>query len=220
MPTNPPNPPKPSPPPTDLPIHAFPTASALESFLEREHTTAAGFHLKFAKKASGIQSVSPPDAVATALCFGWIDGRANPLDEHYWLVRYTPRRPKSIWSQKNVATVTRLLAQGRMRPAGLAAVEAAKIDGRWDRAYAGPADMEVPRDFAEVLAGFPEAGRMFESLNKTERYAVLWRVQTAAPAVRAKRIGTLVGMLARGEKPGVGTDGGEKGEGDRKRKRK
>lgn len=196
----------PKPLPTDLPIHAFPTASDLESFLEREHVTAPGFHLKFAKKASGIQSISPPEAVETALCFGWIDGRANPLDEHYWLVRYTPRRPKSIWSQKNVATVTRLLEQGRMRPAGLAAVEAAKADGRWERAYAGPAGMEVPADFAEVLAGFPAAGRFFESMNKTERYSILWRVQTAAPAVRKKRIGTLVGMLAAGKKGG---DGGE-----------
>lgn len=198
-------------PPTDLPIHAFPTASALESYLEREHATARGFHLKFAKKASGIQSISPPDAVETALCFGWIDGRANPLDENYWLVRYTPRRPKSIWSQKNVATVTRLLEQGRMRPAGIAAVDAAKGDGRWDRAYAGPAGMELPEDFMEVLAGFPAAGRFFESLNRSERYAVLWRVQTAAPAVRMKRIGALVGMLARGEtggkKGGDGDDG-------------
>lgn len=222
-------PPKaPKQPPTDLPIHAFPTATHLETFLEREHATAPGFHLKFAKKASGIQSVSPAEAVETALCFGWIDGRANPLDADWWLVRYTPRRAKSIWSQKNVLTVARLLDEGRMRPAGLKAVEAAKADGRWERAYAGPASMDVPVDFRESLNGSPAARDFFETLNKSDRYAVLWRVQTASPAARPKRIEALLGMLARGEKPGAVSgekkrkdDGDGDGEGkDEKRARK
>lgn len=188
--------------PSDLPIYAFPTAKDLESFYEREHTTAAGFYLKLAKKSSGHPSVSPAEAVELALCFGWIDGRANPFDDQWWLVRYTPRRAKSIWSMKNVNTIARLEEQGRMRPAGTAAVEAAKSDGRWERAYAGPASITVPDDFASALARSPPASAFFEGLNKSGRYSVLWRVQTASPKTRAKRIETLVEQLASGEIPG------------------
>ena len=182
--------------PTDLPIHAFPTAQELETFFEKEHETAEGFHLKLAKKASGIQSVSAAEAVEIALCFGWIDGRANGFDKDWWLVRYTPRRAKSIWSQKNVNTVSRLIEANRMRPAGLVAVEAAKADGRWDRAYAGPATIGVPEDFREALAALPAAKDYFETLNKTDRYAVLWRIQTSSPKSRDKRIESLVQQLS------------------------
>lgn len=188
-------------PPSDLPIHAFPTGSEMEAFLEREHSTAPGFYLKLAKKASGIQSVSAAEAVEVALCFGWIDGRANGFDKDWWLVRYTPRRTKSIWSQKNVDTVRRLLGQGRMRPAGLAAVDAAKADGRWGRAYAGSATMTVPADFATALAGVPAAATYFETLNKSGRYSVLWRIETAPPTTRAKRIEAFVQMLSEGTHP-------------------
>ncbi|KAJ5833861.1 hypothetical protein N7474_002172 [Penicillium riverlandense] len=199
---------KPQPPSSDLPTYSFRTAKDLESFLERKHTTTPGFHLKIAKKASGIQSVSAAEAVETALCFGWIDGRANGYDADWWLVRYTPRRAKSIWSQKNVNTVSQLLKNGRMRPAGLAAVEAAKADGRWDRAYAGPATMTVPEDFTTALAAEPAAQEIFETLNKSERYSVLHRVQTASPSARAKRIGVLVLMLA--EKKSAASSGKRK----------
>jgi uncharacterized protein YdeI (YjbR/CyaY-like superfamily) len=192
---------KPKPPPSDLPVRSFRTAKDLESFLEREHTTTSGFYLKLAKKASGIESVSAAEAVATALCFGWIDGRANGYDADWWLVRYTPRRAKSIWSQKNVNTVSQLLQNGRMRPAGLAAVAAAKADGRWDRAYAGQATMTVPEDFETALAAEPAAEEFFGTLNKSERYSALIRVQTASPTARVKRIETLVRMLAEGKKP-------------------
>ena len=187
--------------PSDLPTHSFSSADELEAFLEREHLTAPGFYLKLAKKASGIPSVSAAEAVETALCFGWIDGRANEYDKDWWLVRYTPRRSKSIWSQKNVNTVGRLLATGRMRPAGLAPVEAAKADGRWERAYAGPATITVPDDFAATLAVEPAAASFFETLNKIDRYSVLWRIQTASPRARDKRIKTLVEMLAEGKRP-------------------
>ena len=187
--------------PSDLPIHSFSSAKEFETFLDREHSTATGFHLKIAKKASGIPSVSAAEAVETALCFGWIDGRANGLDDTWWLVRYAPRRPKSIWSMKNVATIGRLLEEGRMRPAGIAAVEAAKADGRWERAYAGPATIEVPSDFASVLALEPAATAFFGAMNKTERYSVLWRVHTASPQSRVRRIETLVQMLAEGKSP-------------------
>ncbi|KAG8527408.1 uncharacterized protein KY384_007560 [Bacidia gigantensis] len=188
-------------PPSDLPIHAFPSAEALKEFLDREHTIIPGFYLKFAKKSSGIPSVSGSEAVETALCYGWIDGRANGLDDQWWLVRYTPRRAKSIWSKKNVATIARLAEEGRIRPAGIAAVEAAKADGRWDRAYAGPATIEVPVDLATALAGELAAKRFFEGMNKTNRYSVLWRVETASPKARAGRIEAMLKMLVEGKSP-------------------
>jgi uncharacterized protein YdeI (YjbR/CyaY-like superfamily) len=190
-------------PPSDLPIYSFSSANEFEAFLDREHTTAPGFHLKIAKKSSGIPSVSAAEAVEIALCFGWIDGRANGLDNNWWLVRYTPRRSKSIWSQKNVNTVGRLLEEGRMRPAGITATEAAKADGRWERAYAGPATITVPDDLATAVAAEPAAASFFEGMNKTDRYSVLWRVQTTSPQSRAKRIKALVQMLAEGKRPGA-----------------
>lgn len=190
-------------PPSDLPIQSFSSAGEFETFLNREHTTAPGLYLKLAKKSSGIPSVSAAEAVELALCFGWIDGRANAFDHDWWLVRYTPRRPKSIWSQKNVNTIERLLKEGRMRPAGVVAVEAAKADGRWERAYAGPATITVPDDFATALAAEPAAAAFFEGMNKSDRYSVLWRVQTASPRSRAQRIESLVQMLADGKRPGA-----------------
>ncbi|KAL8715788.1 MAG: hypothetical protein Q9220_000455 [cf. Caloplaca sp. 1 TL-2023] len=189
--------------PTDFPIIPFSSVVDFESFLSREHATAPGFHLKLAKKSSGIPSVTAAEAVETALCYGWIDGRANALDDSWWLVRYTPRRPKSIWSKKNVATVGRLIEEGKMRPAGLAAVEAAKADGRWQRAYAGPAGIEVPDDLTTALAASPAAAAFFGSLNKSERYSVLWRIETASPKSRPKRIEVLVQALAEGKKIGA-----------------
>ncbi|KAI4161226.1 MAG: hypothetical protein LQ342_005017 [Letrouitia transgressa] len=187
--------------PSDLPIYSFSTANELEAFLDREHAIAPGFYLKIAKKSSGISTVSAAEAVETALCFGWIDGRANGFDDNWWLVRYTQRRPKSIWSKKNVATIERLVREGRMRPAGISAVEAAKADGRWERAYAGPATIEVPDDFAAALTAEPAAVSFFESMNKTDRYSVLWRVHTASAQSRAKRVEILVRMLAEGQSP-------------------
>lgn len=186
-------------PPKDLPVHSFSSANELESFLEREHTKLKGFHLKLAKKSSGIPSVTAAEAVELALCFGWIDGRANAYDKDWWLVRYTPRRAKSIWSQKNVSTVGRLLESKRMRPAGLAAVEAAKADGRWERAYAGPATMAVPDDLVAALSTEPAAASFFESLSKSDRYSVLWRLQTGSPRTRNTRIESLVRTLAKGK---------------------
>jgi len=189
--------------PTDLPIHTFPTAADFEAFLEREHTILPGFYLKLAKKSSGLPSITGSEAVEVALCFGWIDGRANGLDGNWWLVRYTPRRAKSIWSQKNVNTVGRLLDEGRMRPAGVATVETAKADGRWERAYAGPATITVPDDFTAALATNEAASAFFEGMNKSDRYSVLWRIETASPASRAKRIEALIQLLAVGKKPGA-----------------
>jgi uncharacterized protein YdeI (YjbR/CyaY-like superfamily) len=187
--------------PTDLPVLAFPDQGALEAWLEAEHERAPGLYVKLAKKGSGVPSVNWEQMVEVLLCFGWIDGRANRLDDRYYLQRITPRRPRSVWSRKNVATVERLIAEGRMRPAGLAAVEAAKADGRWERAYAGPATITVPDDLTAALDAEPAARAAFDALDGTNRYAALWRVHTAGtPATRAKRIAALVQMLAEGRR--------------------
>lgn len=188
--------------PTDLPVLAFADQAALEAWLEAEHLTAPGLYVKIAKKGSGVTSINWAQMVEALLCFGWIDGRANRLDDSFYLQRITPRRPKRVWSLKNVATVERLTTEGRLRPAGLAAVEAARADGRWERAYAGPATISVPDDLTAALDGVPEARAAFDALDGQNRYAVLWRVHTAAtPATRAKRIAALAQMLAEGRRP-------------------
>ena len=188
-------------PVADLPVLAFSDPTALEAWLEAEHASAPGLYVRIAKKSAGVPSVNREQLVEVLLCFGWIDGRVNRLDDEFYLQRITPRRPTSVWSRRNVATVERLTAEGRMRPAGLAAVAAAKADGRWERAYAGPATIEVPDDLRKALAARPAAHRKFESLDNQNRYAVLWRVHTAAtPATRATRIAALVQMLAEGRR--------------------
>lgn len=187
--------------PTDLPVMAFPDQAALEAWLEAEGATAPGVYVKLAKKGAGVPSVTQAEMVESLLCFGWIDGRINRLDDRYFLTRVTPRRPRSPWSKRNVDAVEALTEAGRMRPAGLAAAEAARADGRWERAYAGSATMTVPDDFAAALAAEPAAQREFGTLDGANRYAVLWRVHTAGnPALRAKRIAALVHMLAEGRR--------------------
>jgi uncharacterized protein YdeI (YjbR/CyaY-like superfamily) len=187
--------------PTDLPVMAFADQAALEAWLEAEHATAPGLYVRLAKKGSGIPSVTYAELVEAVLCFGWIDGRSQRLDESTYLQRITPRRPRSVWSQKNVAAVEALTAAGRMRPACLAAAEAARADGRWARAYAGPATATVPDDLAVALAADPAAQRAFDGLDGRNRYAVLHRVATASPTSRATRVAALVQMLAEGRRP-------------------
>jgi uncharacterized protein YdeI (YjbR/CyaY-like superfamily) len=187
--------------PTDLPVLGFPDQAALETWLEAEHATAPGLYVRLAKKGAGVPSVTYAELVESCLCFGWIDGRSNRLDDAFYLQRITPRRPRSVWSQKNVEAVEALTRSGRMRPAGLAAVEAAQVDGRWERAYAGSATITVPDDLAAALAAEPAAQREFEALDGTNRYAVLWRVHTApSDTTRANRIAALVQMLAEGRR--------------------
>jgi uncharacterized protein YdeI (YjbR/CyaY-like superfamily) len=189
-------------PPIDLPVLRFPDQAALEEWLEAEHATAPGLYAQLAKKGAGVPSVTYAELVESLLCFGWIDGRSQRLDDTWYLQRITPRRPRSVWSQKNVAAVEALTAAGRMRPAGLAAVAAAQADGRWERAYAGPATATVPDDLAAALDAEPAARAAFTTLDGTNRYAVLHRVATAAtPATRARRIASLVAMLAEGRRP-------------------
>jgi uncharacterized protein YdeI (YjbR/CyaY-like superfamily) len=187
--------------PTDLPVLAFADRAAFEKWLA-ENETAPGVYVKLAKKGAGVPSVTYAELVESALCFGWIDGRSNRLDDRFYLQRMTPRRAKSVWSRKNVTAVEALTEAGRMRPAGLAAVEAAKADGRWERAYAGSATITVPDDLAEALAAEPAARQAFEALDGTNRYAVLFRVHTAGtPATRARRIAAAVQLLAEGRRP-------------------
>jgi uncharacterized protein YdeI (YjbR/CyaY-like superfamily) len=185
--------------PTDLPVLAFPDQAAFEAWLEAEHATAPGVYVKLAKKGAGVPSVTYAELVESCLCFGWIDGRSNRLDEKFYLQRLTPRRARSVWSQKNVDAVEALTLDGRMRPAGLAAVDAARADGRWERAYAGSATITVPDDLAAALAAEPAAQKEFDALDGANRYAVLWRVHTAASeATRAKRVTALVQLLKDG----------------------
>lgn len=186
--------------PDDLPVLPFADADAWEAWLVA-NADAKGVWLKIAKKDSGHASVTYAEALDVALCHGWIDGQKRGFDEAWFLQRFTPRRAKSLWSKINVGHVERLVAAGRMRAGGLREVEAAKADGRWDAAYDGGRSMEVPPELAQALAKNRKAKAFFDTLNAANRYAVCWRVQTAKkPETKAKRVDTLVAMLARGEK--------------------
>ena len=184
----------------DLPVIAFASREAWDAWLSAQPANAKGLWLKLAKKSSGIQSISKDDAVDTALCHGWIDGQLDPFDENHWLVRFTPRKPTSIWSEKNRARALELVKLGRMRPAGMREIERARSDGRWDKAYASQRTAELPEDLAAALAKNPKASAFFATLNRVNRYAILHRTHTAKKAeTRAARIAKFVAMLAKGE---------------------
>ena len=189
-----------SPPRDDLEILAFESADAWEGWLREHHDSAPGVWLKLAKKASGLPSVGPGEAVEVSLCYGWIDGRAARLDETHWLLRHTPRRAKSVWSKVNRERVAELMAAGRMQPAGLRQIELAKADGRWDAAYDPPSRATVPEDLQRELDGRPATAAFFAGLSSTNRYAILHSLQTARkPETRARRLAKFVEMLERGE---------------------
>jgi uncharacterized protein YdeI (YjbR/CyaY-like superfamily) len=171
-----------------------------EAWLAEHHASAGGLWIKIAKKASGIPTVTHAEALDTALCFGWIDGQRDKLDADYFLQRFTPRRPRSNWSKVNCGKVEALVAAGRMQPAGLAEVERAQADGRWDAAYEPASSATVPDDLRRALDANPAAADFFATLRGSNRYAVLYRIQAAKrPETRARRIETFVAMLARGE---------------------
>jgi uncharacterized protein YdeI (YjbR/CyaY-like superfamily) len=185
----------------DYPELAFESAEAFEAWLRERHADEAGVWIRFAKKGSGIPSVTYAEALDAALCYGWIDGQARSVDESWYLQKFTPRRARSIWSKRNRDKVAALIESGRMQPAGLAEIERAKADGRWDAAYDGPAAATVPDDLQAALDASPAAAEAFAGLNGQNRYAILHRVQTAVkPETRARRIAQFVDMLARGEK--------------------
>ena len=184
----------------DLPILAFASQGAWEAWLAAEPEGSKGLWLKLAKKESGIASVSMQEAVESALCPGWIDGQGAKFDEAFWLVRFTPRKPRSKWSEVNRTRVLALIEEGRMQPAGLREVERARADGRWDAAYAPPSSAVVPDDLQRALDADDAARQAFERLNKVNRYAIIHRVGDAKkPETRARRIAQYVAMLARGE---------------------
>ncbi|HZG09028.1 MAG TPA: YdeI/OmpD-associated family protein [Allosphingosinicella sp.] len=183
-----------------LPIVAFADAAALAHWLEAQPASSAGLWIKFAKAGSGIASVTKAEAINAALCHGWIDGQLDKYDDKHWLIRFTPRRARSKWSQVNRARATELLKTGRLRPGGLAQIEAAKADGRWDEAYAPASKAEVPADLQAALNRSPAAAAFFETLTGANRYAILYRIGAVKKAeTRARKILEFVAMLERHE---------------------
>jgi len=186
---------------SDLPIRLFASPAEMESWLEDHHADSAGLWLKIAKKDSGLASVTYAEALELALCFGWIDSQKHGLDERHFLQRFTPRRPRGKWSRINREKAEALIAAGTMRPAGLAEVEAAKADGRWDAAYAGQRTAKVPTDLQRELGRNKAARDFFATLDSANRYAILYRLEDAKkPETRERRLRKFVGMLERGEK--------------------
>lgn len=183
-----------------LPLIAFDGLAAFERWLDAHAASAAGLWLKFARAGSGMPSVSKQDAIDAALCYGWIDGQLDGYDKQHWLIRFTPRTARSKWSQRNRQRAIDLIGAGRMRPAGLAQVEAVKADGRWDAAYAGARDATVPPDLQAALDQHPDAAAFFATLTGANRYAILYRIGAVKkPATRARKIAEFVAMLRRGE---------------------
>lgn len=178
-------------------------AAAWHAWLAGNHATSPGVRLVLAKKgATEPTRLTYDEALPEALCYGWIDGHLTQRDNLTYRVRFTPRRARSSWSQRNVETAERLIADGRMQPAGLAEVKRAQADGRWERAYGGSASIEVPEDLRDALAASPQAQAMWDVLTRTNRYAVLYRVHQAKRAeTRARRVRQYVEMLARGDTP-------------------
>lgn len=184
----------------ELPVKAFPSLAAWETWLKAQSPTSKGLWLKLAKKSARTASVSRQGAIDGALCHGWIDGQLDKFDADWWLVRFTPRKPNSKWSEKNRDRALVLVKDGRMSPAGLRAIEQAKVDGRWAAAYAPQSSATVPDDLDAALAKNNKAKSFFATLDSTNRYAILHRVHTAKKAeTRARRIETFVAMLGRGE---------------------
>ena len=184
-----------------LPIIAFSSAAEWERWLDENHASMTGVWIKFARKASGIPTVTYSEAVEAALCYGWIDGQAAPFDDSHHLQRFTPRTPRSRWSKINRSRALDLIAAGRMRPAGLAAIEQAQRDGRWDRAYEPPSTASIPDDLQARFDENPQAAAFFATLDSQNRYAVLYRIQDAKrPETRSRRIAQYVEMLAEGRK--------------------
>jgi uncharacterized protein YdeI (YjbR/CyaY-like superfamily) len=183
------------PPQPDLPLLAVPDAAAWELWLE-QHPDSEGVWLKIAKKQAPTPTPTYAEALESALCFGWIDGQKGALDEHHWRQRFTPRKPRSKWSRRNTDLARQLTEQGRMRPAGLAEIAAAKQDGRWEAAYEPQSRATVPPDFEAELDRNPKAKAFFATLTGANRYAFLYRIQDAKrPQTRARRIATFIEML-------------------------
>jgi uncharacterized protein YdeI (YjbR/CyaY-like superfamily) len=185
----------------ELPVLDFEDQTRFEDWLKAHHADSPGAWLRLAKVASGLQSVTYAEAIDVALCYGWIDGQKQSGDDKTWLQKFTPRRARSIWSKINRDKAEMLIESGKMQPAGLREIERAKADGRWQAAYEGQSRMSVPEDLQAELDKNRAAKDFFATLNSQNRYAILFRIQTAKkPETRAKRIRQFVDMLAKGEK--------------------
>lgn len=181
----------------DLPVLAFESADAWEKWLAEQHQKAAGAWLKIAKQGSAEATVTYPEALEIAICYGWIDGRKGRLDDDFWLQRFTPRRPGGRWSKINAERAAALIDSGRMRPAGLREVDLARADGRWAAAYAGQRSIEVPGDLRAALTANDAAREFFETISSVNRYAILYRIGSVKrPETRARKIAQYVAMLA------------------------
>jgi uncharacterized protein YdeI (YjbR/CyaY-like superfamily) len=185
----------------ELPTFPFTSREEWETWLEKHHTTSDGLWLKIAKKGSGIETISYAEALEAALCYGWIDGQKASFDEDYWLQKFTPRRPRSKWSKINRQKATELIERGEMKPAGLREVERAKADGRWYAAYDAQSTAAVPDDLRRELEKNEVAREFFATLDRRNRYAILYQIQDAKrPETRARRIAKYVAMLSEQKK--------------------
>ncbi|TGK87513.1 bacteriocin-protection protein, YdeI/OmpD-associated family [Leptospira noumeaensis] len=184
-----------------IPTKEFKTQNKFEEWLDKNHDRSSGIWLKIFKKDSGIKTVSYSEALDVALCYGWIDSQKQKFDEESWLQKFSPRTTKSIWSKVNIGHVERLIDQGKMKPAGLIAVEKAKADGRWDQAYDSPSKMSVPDDFLLELSKNKKAEKFFKELGKTSLFSIGFRLHTAKKIeTREKRIKEMIQKLEKGEK--------------------
>jgi uncharacterized protein YdeI (YjbR/CyaY-like superfamily) len=186
---------------SDLPVLPFRNQRAFETWLSKNHAKSRGVWIKTAKAKSGIRSINYAQALEAALCWGWIDGQSRRVDDEWYVQKFTPRAPRSLWSKINCGKAEALIASGKMKPTGLAEVERAKSDGRWGRAYDSWSGAQVPDDLAAALGRNKRASAFFAGLNSRNRYAILHRIQTVKKAdTRARRIAEFVRMLARREK--------------------
>lgn len=185
----------------DLQVISFLSPVEFENWLEQNNDNIKGIWLRFFKKDSGITTIVYDEALEVALCYGWIDGQLKKYDEKSYIQKFTPRRPKSMWSKRNIDHVARLLKEKRMKPSGIREAEEAKTDGRWEKAYDSPGNMVVPEDFIQELAKNKKALEFFESLNKVNKYSIVWRLQTAKTnEIRDKRIKEILSMMEKEEK--------------------
>lgn len=186
---------------SEKPVRAFVTTQAWHVWLEKNQKRSAGLWLRIYKKESGKKTVTYAEALDEALCYGWIDGQRKAYDDESFLQMFTPRRAKSMWSKRNVEHIKRLIKEKRMTTTGQAEVDAAKADGRWEKAYDGSSTMKVPQDFLRALRKDKKAYAFFKTLNKTNTYAIAWRLHTAMkPETRARRMESLLTMMKEGRK--------------------
>lgn len=185
----------------DTPVYLFIIPKEWEEWLKEHHDKFPAIWLKFAKKNTGSVSTTYDEALQVALCYGWIDGLINKYDEQYYLTRFTPRKPQSVWSKTNRELAEKLIKEGRMKQSGLSAIENAKANSRWESAYDGAKNIEVPQDFLKKLGKDKKAEEFFQSLNRANIYAIAWRLQTAhKPETRERRLRMILEMMKRGEK--------------------